>query len=263
MSFETKNLNLGYDQRLVVEELNLHLELGKITSIIGANGSGKSTILRALARLLKPKSGAVLLSGQAIDQLPTKSVARQLAILPQTPIAPEGLTVEALVQFGRYPHQGFLQQPKPHDLELIELALNQTKMTHLRTQPFHNLSGGQKQRAWIAFALAQNTPILLLDEPTTHLDIMHQLEVLHLLEELNAKTSKTVVMVLHDLNQAAQYSHQIIAVQNGQVVAQDTPEKVLTLDLMRQVFGIHVHLIQNPSTGKPHIIPYGLARHDS
>jgi iron complex transport system ATP-binding protein len=256
---ETQHLELGYEQRTVVENLNLRLQNGKISTIIGANGSGKSTILRSLARLLKPKTGAVLLSGKSIQTLPSKTVAQQLAILPQAPTAPEGITVEALVQFGRYPHQKFLQPRSSEDDAQIQAALEQTKMLEFKNRPLETLSGGQRQRAWIAMALAQDTPLLLLDEPTTYLDIKHQLEVLHLLEELNAQTGKTIVMVLHDLNQAARYSHELIAVKNGQVVAQDTPERVLTHALLREVFGLEVHILPDPANGKPHIIPYGLA----
>jgi iron complex transport system ATP-binding protein len=259
MTLETQNLEVGYEQRIIVKNLNLRLQLGKISTIIGANGSGKSTILRAIARLLKPKAGAVLLDGKNIHTSPSKIVAQQLAILPQAPTAPEGITVEALVQFGRYPHQKFLQPYSSADYNLVESALEQTKMQEFKHRPLETLSGGQRQRAWIAMALAQNTPWLLLDEPTTYLDIMHQLEVLHLLEELNSKTGKTIVMVLHDLNQAARCSHELIAIKNGQVVSQDTPNKVLNHALLREVFGIKAHILPDPSTGKPHIIPYGLA----
>jgi iron complex transport system ATP-binding protein len=258
-SLVTQHLELGYEQRTIVADLNLQLQHGKISTIIGANGCGKSTILRSLARLLKPKTGSVLLDGKNIHTLPSKAVAQQLAILPQAPTAPEGITVEALVQFGRYPHQQFLQPRSSEDNAQVESALVQTKMLEFKDRPLETLSGGQRQRAWIAMALAQNTSTLLLDEPTTYLDLMHQLEVLHLLEELNANTGKTIVMVLHDLNQAARYSHELIAIKNGQVVAQDTPEKVLTHTTLREVFGLEVHLLQDPSTGKPHIIPYGLA----
>jgi iron complex transport system ATP-binding protein len=256
---ETQHLELGYEQRTIVSDLNLCIQNGKISTIIGANGCGKSTILRALARLLKPKIGSVLLSGKSIQTLPSKTVAQQLAILPQAPTAPEGITVEALVQFGRYPHQKFLQPRSSEDNAQVESALEQTKMQDFRNRPLETLSGGQRQRAWIAMALAQNTPLLLLDEPTTYLDIMHQLEVLHLLEELNAQSGKTIIMVLHDLNQAARYSHELIAVKDGRVVAQDTPKKVLNHALLREVFGLEAHILPDPSTGKPHIIPYALA----
>ena len=260
---ETRDLTLAYDERLIVERLNLSLQSGKITTIIGANGCGKSTILRSLARLLKPRAGACLLDGRAIHSLPSREVAKRLAILPQSPSAPEGVSVEALAWFGRYPHQGFMQARSREDAKIVDRALEQTRMTEFRNRPLETLSGGQRQRAWIAMALAQNTAILLLDEPTTYLDLKHQLEVLQLLEELNADSQQTVVMVLHDLNQAARYSHELIAVQAGRVVAQDVPEHVLTLELLRSVFGLEAHLIRDPTSGKPHVIPYGLAKVES
>lgn len=259
-NLETKNLSLGYEQKIVISELNLGFPVGQISSIIGSNGCGKTTLLRSLARLLKPKTGAVLLEGRAIHQLPSKEVARQISVLPQAPFAPESITVEALVQFGRYPYQGFFQQLTSQDQHFVELALQQTRMLELRERRLETLSGGQRQRAWIAMALAQDTPILLLDEPTTYLDIMHQLEVLHLLEELNRMSQKTIVMVLHDLNQASRYSHQLIAMKDGRVLVQDTPVKVLTHQTLQQVFGIRAHLLTDPSSGKPHIIPYELTQ---
>jgi iron complex transport system ATP-binding protein len=259
-NLSTRALNLGYETRPVVEGLNLELKPGCITTIVGANGCGKSTILRALARLLKPRAGAALLDGKAIHMLPTKTVAKRLAILPQAPIAPEGLTVEALAWFGRYPHQGFMQQRSSLDAEIVNRALEQTRMTPFKDRTLESLSGGQRQRAWITMSLAQDTPILLLDEPTTYLDLKHQLEVLHLLKELNTEGGKTVVMVLHDLNQAAQFSHELVVVKDGRVVAQDSPERVLTLELLRDVFGLEVHLIRDPGSGKPHVIPFGIAR---
>ncbi len=257
---ETRGLSLGYETRTIVEGLHLELKSGSITTLVGANGSGKSTILRALARLLKPQAGAVLLDGKAIHTLPTKTVAKRLAILPQAPFAPEGLTVEALAWFGRYPHQGFMQGRTSHDTEIVNRALEQTRMTPFKDRALETLSGGQRQRAWIAMSLAQDTPILLLDEPTTYLDVKYQLEVLHLLAELNTEGGKTVVMVLHDLNQAAQFSHELVVVKDGRVVAQDSPERVLTLELLRDVFGLEAHLIRDPGSGKPHVIPFGIAR---
>lgn len=258
-SLETRSLRLAYDARVIVEDLNLSLESGQITSIIGPNGCGKSTILRSLARLLAPKAGEVLLDGKNIHALPSRVLARQLAILPQGPVAPEGLTVEALAWFGRYPHQNFIQGRSSSDAKIIRDALSQTGMLELKDRALETLSGGQRQRAWIAMSLAQDTPFLLLDEPTTYLDVMHQLEVLQLLTTLNADTGKTIVMVLHDLNQAARFSHELIAVQEGRVVAQDSPERVLTLELLRSVFGLEAHLIRDPHSGTPHVIPYALA----
>ena len=260
---ETRGLRLAYETRVIVEDLNLSLQTGRITAIIGPNGCGKSTILRSLARLLAPKSGAVLLDGKDIHSLPSRVLARQLAILPQGPVSPEGLTVEALAWFGRYPHQNFMQGRSSGDARIIREALTQTGMLELKDRALETLSGGQRQRAWIAMSLAQDTPFLLLDEPTTYLDVMHQLEVLQLLTTLNADTGKTIVMVLHDLNQAARFSHELIAVQNGRVVAQDTPERVLTLQLLRSVFGLEAHLIRDPHAGTPHVIPYALAAQDA
>lgn len=258
-TLETRGLRLAYESRVIVEDLNLSLQTGKITAIIGPNGCGKSTILRSLARLLTPKAGAVLLDGKDIHALPSRVLARQLAILPQGPVSPEGLTVEMLAWFGRYPHQNFMQSRSSGDARIIRDALAQTGMLELKDRALETLSGGQRQRAWIAMSLAQDTPFLLLDEPTTYLDMMHQLEVLQLLTTLNADSGKTIVMVLHDLNQAARFSHELIAVQGGRVVAQDTPERVLTLQLLRSVFGLEAHLIRDPQAGTPHVIPYALA----
>lgn len=260
MKLQTRSLHLGYENRLVVEGLDLELPSGKITTFIGPNGSGKSTLLRSLARLLKPQQGSVLLDGKAIHRLPTKEVARQLAILVQGPQAPEGLTVEALAWFGRYPHQGFLARRTEADQEAVERALQQTGMVVFRDRPLETLSGGQRQRAWIAMALAQDTPLLLLDEPTTFLDLSHQLEVIQLLQRLNREQGKTVVMVLHDLNQAARYSHELVAIDAGQVVAQGPPAEVITPHLLRRVFGLEAHITLDPDAGTPHVIPYGLSR---
>jgi iron complex transport system ATP-binding protein len=254
MSLITKNLELAYPERLVVPNLNFELPIGKITSLIGANGSGKSTILRALARLLKPRAGDVLLDGKAIQNYASKEVAKRLAILPQNQIAPEGLTVTELLQFGRYPHQQFLQN-NTQDQTMIENALRATNLLELRDSTLEILSGGQRQRAWIAMALAQNTPFLLLDEPTTHLDVHHQLEILELLSYLNSSQSKTILMVLHDLNQASRYSHEIVTIKNGMVYNQGTPTQVLTPTTLREVFQLETQIIANPVNGAPHIIP--------
>lgn len=214
MNLSTNRLYLGYDGRLIVEDLNLSIAPGQISVLIGPNGCGKSTILRSLARLLPPRQGSVLLDGKMIQHLPTKVVAKKLAILPQMPQAPEGLSVEQLVWFGRYPYQSALGGRTQSDREAVEWALAQTGMTVFASRALETLSG-QRQRAWIAMALAQQTPILLLDEPTTYLDLSHQLEVLHLLVRLNREEGKTVVMVLHDLNQASRFAHQLIVVNGG------------------------------------------------
>ena len=259
-SLQTRGLTLGYGVRTVVQDLNLSVAAGRITTLVGANGCGKSTLLRALSRLLAPSGGSVLLDGGDLHRLPAREVARKLAILPQGPTAPEGLTVEQLVWFGRHPHQGLLAARGDRDRERVAWALAQTGMTAFASRPLDALSGGQRQRAWIAMSLAQDTPVLLLDEPTTYLDLSHQLEVLHLVQRLNREEGKTVVMVLHDLNQAVRYSDELVAVAGGQVYAQGDPAALMTPDLLRDVFGLRAHLLSDPDTGRPHIIPYGLAR---
>ncbi len=256
----TSALSLRYGARRVFEGLDLSLRGGVVTTIVGANGSGKSTLLRSLSRLLVPDRGAVLLDGQDLHRLPTRAVAQKLAILPQGPSAPEGLTVEELAWFGRHPHQGMFASRSAEDRRLVEWALDQTGMRVFASRPLESLSGGQRQRAWIAMSLAQGTDVLLLDEPTTYLDLSHQLEVLHLVRRLNEQEGKTIVMVLHDLNQAARYSGEIVAVQGGRVYAQGDPRDVVTKELLRDVFGLEAHLLSDPDTGTPHVIPYGIAR---
>ncbi|ACO47696.1 ABC transporter ATP-binding protein [Deinococcus deserti] len=256
----TRSLRLSYGANIIVPQLDLQVAGGKITSIIGPNGCGKSTLLRALARLQPASSGEIQLYGQALHALPGREVARRLAILPQGPAAPEGLSVEDLVWFGRHPHQGRFPVRREVDRQAVQWALAQTGMTIFAGRTLDALSGGQRQRAWIAMSLAQQTDILLLDEPTTYLDLSHQLEVLHLAQHLNAEQGKTVVMVLHDLNQAVRYSHEIIAMKGGEIYAQGPAEDVMTPELLRDIFGLKAHLLLDPDTGRPHIIPYGLTR---
>ncbi|WP_034387190.1 ABC transporter ATP-binding protein [Deinococcus sp. YIM 77859] len=256
----TRELSLRYGTRQVFQELNLTLRDGAVTALIGANGSGKSTLLRSLSRLLSPNAGAVLLDGADLHALPTRTVAQKLAILPQGPTAPEGLTVEELVWFGRHPHQGMFGGRTAEDRRIVAWALDQTGMTVFASRPLESLSGGQRQRAWIAMSLAQGTQTLLLDEPTTYLDLSHQLEVLHLVRRLNEQEGKTIVMVLHDLNQAVRYSDEIVAVLDGRVYAQGDPAEVMNRALLRDVFGLEAHLLTDPDTGRPHVIPYGIAR---
>ncbi|CAM4024694.1 ABC transporter ATP-binding protein [Deinococcus marmoris] len=256
----THDLKLAYGASVIVPGLNLSLKGEQVTSIIGPNGCGKSTLLRALARLRPVSGGSVELYGQALHALPSKEVARRLAILPQGPVAPEGLSVEELVWFGRHPHQGRFPVRRPEDREAVAWALAQTGMTVFGSRPLEALSGGQRQRAWIAMSLAQQTEILLLDEPTTYLDLSHQLEVLQLAQRLNREQGKTVVMVLHELNQAVRYSDEIIAMRAGEVYAQGRPEDVLTLELLAEVFGLKAHILSDPDTGRPYIIPYALTR---
>lgn len=256
----TKNLHLSYGSKAIIEDLSVDLRSGGVISLIGPNGSGKSTLLKSLARLLPPQKGSVLLDGKDIQKLPTKQVAQKLAILPQSPTAPEGLTVEELVWFGRHPHQKLLSGRSKEDQELVQWAIAQTGMTIFAKTPLENLSGGQRQRAWIAMSLAQGTPLLLLDEPTTYLDLSHQLEVLQLVGRLNRDQSKTILMVLHDLNQAIRYSTQIVVVKDGKVHSQGDPAQIMTHQLLHEVFGLKAHIIEDPDTGKPHIIPYGISR---
>lgn len=248
-------LRLAYDDRDVVADLTVDIPPGLITVIVGANACGKSTLLRGLARLLKPKAGAVHLDGDDIHRLPTKAVARRLGILPQQPIAPEGLTVAELVARGRAPHQGWFTQWSPADEAAVLAALEATGTLDLADRPVDDLSGGQRQRAWIAMALAQDTLLLLLDEPTTFLDLAHQVEVLDLLAELNTREARTIVAVLHDLNQASRYAHHLIAMRDGAIVARGRPAEVVTAALIEDVFGLPVRVITDPESGTPLVIP--------
>ena len=250
-----ENLTLAYDQNVIIRKLGVTIPEGKITALVGPNGCGKSTLLRALARLLKPKGGSVYLDGEAISTLSTKAVAKKLGILPQGPAAPEGLTVRELVAQGRYPHQGFFQGWSRKDEEALVWALETTRMSDLADRPLDALSGGQKQRAWIAMTLAQETPILLLDEPTTFLDMAHQVEVLSLLDELNAREGHTVVMVLHDVNQACRYAHHLIALKAGEIIDQGSPDEVIGETLLRKVFELECCVVPDPVSGTPLCLP--------
>ncbi|PPS45745.1 ABC transporter ATP-binding protein [Chroococcidiopsis sp. TS-821] len=251
----TRRLTLAYDKAAIIKNLDLAIPKGKITALVGANGCGKSTLLRGLARLLKPKSGAVYLDAVDVFKLSTKEVAKQLGILSQSPVAPEGLTVRDLVACGRYPYQSWLQQWSPEDERLVELALSITGMTQFAERELDTLSGGQRQRAWIAMALAQDTEILLLDEPTTFLDLAHQIEVLDLLQELNHTQGRTLVMVLHDLNQACRYADYLVALKEGGIYAHGTPKDVMTEEVVREVFGLDSRIIVDPVAGTPMCIP--------
>jgi iron complex transport system ATP-binding protein len=254
----TQNLTLGYQDTLIVADLNLSIPGGKITALVGANGSGKSTILKALARILKPRGGAAYLDGKAIHRQPSKQVARRLAILPQNPEAPDGLSVKELVSYGRFPYQQGFGSLTWEDKETIDWALATTGMTVFAERPVGSLSGGQRQRAWIAMALAQGTNVLLLDEPTTFLDMAHQLEVLKLLQRLNREEGRTVVMVVHDLNHASRYAEHMVAIAEGEVVAEGSPQQVMTPEMLERVFAIEADIIPDPRTGVPLCIPYGL-----
>lgn len=252
---ETARLTLSYDGPTVIEALDLVIPAGRITALVGRNGCGKSTLLRALARLLKPRGGAVLLDGESIARLPTKLVAQRLGILPQSPVAPEGLTVRDLVAQGRYPHQSWFQQWSREDERVATRALEVTGVADLAERPLETLSGGQRQKAWIAMALAQDTEIMLLDEPTTFLDIAHQVEILDLLADLDRIEGRTIVMVLHDLNQAARYAHHIVAMAGGRIHSQGAPPAVITEDMVRTVFGLDARVVTDPVSGTPLCLP--------
>ncbi|CAN5503211.1 ABC transporter ATP-binding protein [soil metagenome] len=253
-------LSLAYTGQLVVDNLSVEIPEGKITALVGANGSGKSTILKALARVLKPQGGAAYLDGKAIHREPTKAIAQQIAILPQNPEAPDGLTVKELVSYGRFPYQKGFGTLSIDDKKIIYWALDVTGMVELAGRPVGELSGGQRQRAWIAMALAQGTSMLLLDEPTTFLDMAYQMEVLQLLERLNREEGRTIVMVVHDLNHAARYAQHIIAILDGTVAAAGPPHEVITHDMLRHVFAIKADIIPDPSCGVPLCIPFASVR---
>ncbi|MDQ3412565.1 MAG: ABC transporter ATP-binding protein [Chloroflexota bacterium] len=250
-----EHLSLGYDAAEIVDDLSVTIPDGKITTIIGPNGCGKSTLLRALVRLLKPRGGSVLLDGQSIHHLPTRDVARRLGLLAQQATPPGGLTVADLVQRGRYPHQGFLQPPSQTDAAAVDRALALANMSALRDRPVDSLSGGQRQRAWIAMTLAQETPILLLDEPTTYLDLAHQLEVTELVRRLNRDEGRTVVMVLHDINEAARTSDRIIAMKDGRILAEGTPAEIVVPELLHDLYGIACDVHAHPASGELYCMP--------
>lgn len=250
-------VTLTYGDRAIVEELSLDIAPGKITSIVGANGCGKSTLLRALARLMRPANGRIMLDGAVIHSRPSKEIARVLGLLPQSPIAPDGIAVADLVGRGRHPHQRAMVPWSQRDYEVVATALEATGTSELADRPVDELSGGQRQRVWIAMALAQETDVLLLDEPTTFLDVAHQVEVLDLLTDLNRDRGTTIVMVLHDLNLAARYSDILVAMSGGNVSAVGAPSEVLDQALVRDVFGLDCRVIQDPVSESPLVLPLG------
>ncbi len=252
---QTQTLTLAYDKTVVISSLDATIPTGKITALVGPNGCGKSTLLRGLARLLSSRTGSVLLNGRDIQQTPTRELAKQLGILPQNPVAPEGLSVRELVAQGRYPHQAWFQQWRKEDEEAVVDALAMTNMTHLAEHPVDALSGGQRQRAWIALTLAQETEYLLLDEPTTFLDMAHQIDILQLLQRLNDH-GRTIALVVHDLNLAARYAHHLIAMCNGKIVMTGTPAEVITPDMLRRVFNVAADIVFDPRTNVPLCLPY-------
>ncbi|SDH22320.1 iron complex transport system ATP-binding protein [Lentzea fradiae] len=257
---EASSLSVGYGERLVVDSLDLSIIGGSVTAVIGPNGCGKSTLLKALGRLLPARSGAVLLDGKSIDRMPTREVARVLGMLPQSPVAPEGLTVADLVARGRHPHQAWYRQWSSDDAAAVDAALEMTGISDLADRTVDELSGGQRQRAWISMALAQGTDLLLLDEPTTYLDLAHQIDVLDLVQELHVSGGRTIVMVLHDLNLAARYADHVVAMREGRVVAAGAPSEVLTEGMLLDVFGLDARVVVDPVAGTPLVVPVG-SRH--
>jgi iron complex transport system ATP-binding protein len=250
-------VHLAYEHVEVAADLSLEIPDGAITAIVGPNACGKSTLLRALARLLAPRAGTVTLDGQAIHRMPTREVALRLGLLPQTPTAPDGISVADLVSRGRYPHQRWFQRFTSEDREAIAAAMAATGVVELADRPVDELSGGQRQRVWIAMALAQGTEIMLCDEPTTFLDLAHQIEVLDLLTDLHREEGRTIVLVLHDLNQAARYADHMVAMSDGRVVAHGPPAEIVTESLVEEVFGVVSRVVPDPVTATPMVIPLG------
>ncbi|WP_407564065.1 ABC transporter ATP-binding protein [Streptomyces sp. 184] len=250
-----ENVTLAYDSRVVAEHLSVTVPDSSFTVVVGPNACGKSTLLRALARMLKPSTGAVLLDGDAIGTLPARKVARILGLLPQSSVAPDGITVADLVARGRYPHQGLLRQWSREDERVVQESMAATGVVELADRYVDELSGGQRQRVWIAMALAQQTPLLLLDEPTTYLDIQHQIEVLDLCAELHETQGRTLVAVLHDLNHAARYATHLIAMREGRIVAEGHPNEIVDAELVEDVFGLKCQVIDDPETGTPLVVP--------
>ncbi|MDF2803951.1 MAG: transporter related [Anaerocolumna sp.] len=256
-TFSGNNIVAGYDKKIIINNIDVVIPSNKISVIIGANACGKSTLLKTLARLIKPVSGEVVLDGKQISEIPPKQLAQILGLLPQSPVVPEGITVSDLVSRGRFPYQNFLKGMDKKDYEAVEEALEIMGITELANRSVDELSGGQRQRVWIAMALAQQTDILLLDEPTTFLDITYQVEILDLLTDLNRKRGTTIAMVLHDINLSARYADYIFAVKKGNLIAQGVPNEIITEDLMKQVFGLDCAVIKDPVSDSPFIVPKG------
>lgn len=253
-----KEVTIGYGDHIIVDKLDVAIPDGQITSIIGPNGCGKSTLLKALSRLLNTKKGEVCLDGKNIHTQSTKEVAKKIAILPQSPDVTDGLTVGELVSYGRFPHQKGFGRLSDKDKEEIDWAMRVTGTIDFKYREVNDLSGGQRQRVWIAMALAQKTDIIFLDEPTTYLDISHQLEILELVQQLNEEHETTIVMVLHDINQAIRFSDHLITMKNGNIIKQGETQDVLTNEILEEVFNIDAELSTDPRTGKPMLITYNL-----
>ncbi|MFD5216465.1 ABC transporter ATP-binding protein [Streptomyces tendae] len=251
-----RGITVGYGARSVIDGLDVAIPSGVITTIIGPNGCGKSTLLRTLSRLLRPTGGTVVLDGEDIAALKTREVAKKLGLLPQAPVAPEGLTVSDLVARGRHPHQSWLRQWSSDDADVVRRALAMTGVSDLADRPVDSLSGGQRQRVWISMTLAQGTDLLLLDEPTTYLDLAHAVDVLDLVDDLH-ESGRTVVMVLHDLNLATRYSDNLVVMREGAILAQGHPRDVITADLLHEAFGLRAKVIDDPVGDRPLIVPIG------
>lgn len=252
---EARDVTLVYGERTISRDLTFKVPDGLFTVIVGPNACGKSTLLRALARIIRPDNGHVVLDGKQIERIPAREVARTLGLLPQSSVAPDGITVADLVARGRYPHQSFLQRWSQADEDAVTWAMKTARVEELASRAVDELSGGQRQRVWIAMVLAQETPLLLLDEPTTFLDIAHQIELLNLLRDLNRRQGNTVVAVLHDLNQACRYADHIVAMRDGRIITEGDPRSVMTADLVQAVFGLAAVVIDDPVTGDPMVVP--------
>ncbi|PFH85808.1 ABC transporter ATP-binding protein [Bacillus sp. AFS088145] len=252
----TENITIKYDNRVISRNLSVQIPDGSFTVIVGPNGCGKSTLLRTLSNLLKPSEGQILLDGKAITSYKSKEVARKLGLLPQSSTAPDGITVANLIAHGRYPYQSLIRQWTDEDEAAVMSAMELTNTSDLSHRYVDELSGGQRQRVWVAMVLAQQTPMLLLDEPTTYLDIAHQIELLELFKDLNHQ-GNTLVAVLHDLNHAARYADNIIAMKDGQVIAQGDPREIITAKLVEEVFGLKCIIIDDPIAGTPLVVPLG------
>lgn len=253
---QAKQIDVAYRDFRVISELDLEIPVGQLTAVIGPNACGKSTLIKTLGRILKPTAGHVFLDQKEIHSLNSKNVAKVLGLLPQHPIAPEGITVEDLVSRGRTPHQSFLQQHSSNDAEAVDMALELTDTADLRDRSLDSLSGGQKQRVWLAMAICQNPRTLLLDEPTSYLDITHQLEMLELIVSLKRELSCTIVIVIHDLNLAARYADFIVAMKAGSILYAGTPEEVITKGHIRQIFDLDASVLSDPNTNSPVVVPH-------
>ena len=254
---QANNIFAGYDKKIINDDISILIPKNKISVIIGANACGKSTLLKTMARLIQPISGDITLDGKKISQIPSKELARSLGLLPQAPIVPEGITVADLVSRGRFPYQSFLKGLDKSDYDAVEEALEIMGITDLANRSVDELSGGQRQRVWIAMALAQDTEILLLDEPTTYLDITYQVEILDLLTDLNRRKGTTIVMVLHDINLSARYADYIFALRGGKLIAEGSPSEIIDEELIKEVFDLDCSVISDPVSGTPFIIPKG------